>query len=147
MQTITRRGLGPLVVLSIVLCLLGVSLGGCGGRVSDTSIRPVALSDAASRLEKRPEGTLVMDARSLDAFNAGHIPGARHTRLADVDLTSREPRFGAWDQIIVYGDNRGSGNARALVKRLLQTGHKNVFLLEAGFDGWSAAGMAVRTGG
>ncbi len=146
MQTIHTRGYTPLLALAFAILTLGVALTGCSGRVNDTSIRSVSMSDAANRIDKKPEGTLILDARSGEAFAAGHIPGARLTRLGEVDLTSQEPRFGGWDQIIVYGDDRGSGTARALVKRLLQTKHKNVFLLEDGFTGWRAAGRPIEQG-
>ncbi len=128
------------------LLAIGLSAGfttGCSGRVSDRSIEPIAISDVSRRLQKSPKATLVLDARDRDAFARGHLPGARHTSLSEIDLTDTKPRFGGYDMVVVYGQNPGSGTARALVKRLLQTGHKKVALLENGYDGWVEAGLGV----
>ncbi|GAB4517699.1 MAG: hypothetical protein Tsb0013_21930 [Phycisphaerales bacterium] len=144
MHTTAPRRLGSVgILLILVLVIPSVLLAGCSGRVSDRSIEPIAQADAQRRLDEKSGTTLFLDARDPEAFSDGHIPGARRTGLSEIDLMDDRPRFGAWDLIVVYGQDPGSATARALVKRLLQTNHKNVALLEGGFAGWERAGLPV----
>ncbi|MEM1424416.1 MAG: rhodanese-like domain-containing protein [Planctomycetota bacterium] len=134
----TRLGLIGFALISVASAL--IALAGCSGTVSDRSIEPIAQPDAVERLRNKPDATLFLDVRNDDEFDAGRIPGARLTRLSEVALTDDRPRFGAWDLVVVYGRDPGSARAPALVKRLLQTDHKNVALLEGGYEAWTRLG-------
>lgn len=125
------------------LLVSGVLVTGCGGKVSDRSIDPITGPELASRVERSSEGLLVLDARSAEAYREGHLPGAYLARLSDIDLNDQTPRWGAYDFIVVYGQDPSSGTAQALVKRLLQTNHKKVALLRGGYDGWVKAGRST----
>ncbi len=121
-------------------------LTGCGGKISDRSITVLTVDDLSERLAERGDEVLVLDARDRQSFEAGHVPGARLTRLSEIDVSAENPRFDGYDAIVVYGDDPGSGLARALVKRLLESEHDDVYLLEQGFTGWRTAGGPVATG-
>lgn len=139
MQTFSLFG----VTLTLVFAFLTGVQAGCSGRVSDRSIEPITQAGVSKRLKSTKKNTLILDARDNASFNAGHLKGARRTTLSEIDLTDKTPRFPGFDLVVVYGQNPGSATARALVKRLLQTGHKNVALLEGGYDAWVGAGLPV----
>lgn len=124
------------------LAITGGLLPACSAQVSDRSITSISQAETTERLRKDAGSTLILDARDARSFEEGRIPGARLTRLSEIDLQDDRPRFGKdWGIIVVYGTDPGSAKAPALVKRLLQQGHKNVALLEGGFAAWVRAGL------
>lgn len=137
------------------LPLLGVLLlatqVGCGGRVSDKQIRPIALDELVELYAKdqtKPNTLELIDPRPASAFAAGHIAGARNLELGmlDPDL-GRDPMLDKRDMLVVYGDNRGSAIARAATKRLLEIGYSRgkVRWYAGGLAEWRAAGRPVDT--
>ena len=140
--TAPRRSRLTGILLTLAVGIPALTLASCSGNVSDRSIEPISQAETTDRLRENAGSTLLLDARDARSFDAGHLPGARLTRLSEIDLTAGRPRFGDdWDMIVVYGQDPGSAKAPALVKRLLQQGHKNVALLEGGFAAWVSAGL------
>lgn len=133
----------------------------------------VGVDELAAALAARAAPTL-LDVRwrlagppGLDAYRAGHLPGAAFADL-DRDLSAppapggrggRHPlpapaaaeaalrRLGVDDgrPVVVYDDAHGTVAARAwwLLRHL---GHPDVRLLDGGFQAWTSAGGAVETG-
>lgn len=125
------------------LCsVLGANFVACAPKVDDTSVARVSVSEVARRLEKG-SNVLLLDARDRSAFAEAHIPRARHVSLPDVDPYEPTAAFEGYSSLIVYGQNPGSGTAMALAKRLMQAKHKNVQLMQDGFDAWQAQGLPV----
>jgi len=103
----------------------------------------------------------IVDTRPTHAFVAGHIPGAIHLDLYGISLNdTREQAFEAFmymfrylmhsrgigtDQTVVwYEDNSGMKAARGFwICEYL--GHRNVKVLDGGFNAWNAAGFEVTT--
>jgi hydroxyacylglutathione hydrolase len=89
-------------------------------------------------------GAVVVDARKVTAFAAGHIPGSLSIEL--------RPVFATWlgwltalDQpvVLVLGDDQDEAD---LVRQALTIGHDDLAgRLAGGIDGWSAAGRALAT--
>lgn len=112
-----------------------LATAGCSGRLSDAHI--VYLDDARFQqaVLDRAEGTLLIDARSPDAFAAGTIPGAVNVQLRDVPVEEVRRRFAGYSRIIVFGQNPGSPRAAALSKRLL-AGRVSVETYLPGYERW-----------
>src|SRR5262249_50761496 len=86
------------------------------------------------------EGALVGDVRDVGEYSAGHILGARHVPLAELessgDLAKRKEKA-----IIVYCDGgERSGRALALLRKL---GFTRVVNLSGGLGAWQQAGLPV----
>jgi hydroxyacylglutathione hydrolase len=89
-------------------------------------------------------GAVVVDAREVTDFAAGHIPGSLSIEL--------RPVFATWlgwltglDQpvVLVLGDDQDEAD---LVRQALTIGHDDLAgLLAGGIDAWSAAGRALAT--
>jgi len=99
------------------------------------------VSEAARRIDRDGDRVLVLDVRDQRRFDEGSLPGARLTRLPEVDPLSTEPAFPGYKMIIVYGQNPRSGPALALAKRLMVTDHDNVQYMEEGYDTWVSRGL------
>jgi len=104
-------------------------------------------------------GLLIIDARVLEDYEAGHIPGARHLDLYDYLVERSDPTgleemrsylarlFGSAgvsgeEEVALYDETTGMRAARG-VWFLEYLGHPRVRQLDGGFQAWRAAGGAV----
>lgn len=117
-------------------------LAGCPTRkVSDEDVAIATVADV-KRLAADPEDpAVVIDVRSPAEYDAGHIPGAVHRRLAtlgDRAFPELEDRV-----VVVYGPGR-RGLSTVGAKRVLASEvEEPPYDFRDGFAGWVAAGEAV----
>ena len=111
-------------------------------KVDDSRVVRVGVAEVASRLD-RGSNVLILDVRDPVRYAEGHIPSARRVHLPDVDPFEPTTAFAGYSALIVYGENPGSGTAMALAKRLMQARHKNVQLMEEGYERWRSDGHPV----
>jgi rhodanese-related sulfurtransferase len=90
----------------------------------------------------RKAGTVFVDARKKDAFQTGHIQGARHVPYSFVEPVSKETldSLRGYESIIVYCNREDSEASKLLAGELAQAGLKGAAYLEKGFTGWVKAG-------
>ncbi|WP_299504492.1 sulfurtransferase [uncultured Roseobacter sp.] len=122
-------------------------------------VEPDELIGAVSAMTpSQAEGTataiVVIDVRKKDAYDAGHIPGARHLDPNAV-VAANSPISGSLktipelerllsrlgisaDHRVVLYDNRGGFHAARMFWLLEYLGHQNVALLNGGYDAWRA---------
>jgi rhodanese-related sulfurtransferase len=95
----------------------------------------------AMKLFGKP-GTVFVDARKRDAFEEGHIEGARHIPYSFVEPLSKETLDALRDykSIIVYCNREDSEASKLMAGELAQAGLKEAAYLEKGFAGWIKAG-------
>lgn len=97
-------------------------------------IQAFAALSAAQAVRLMNQGALVIDLRSKEAFDAGHIVEARNVPAAD--LLSQADSLKKWrdKNVITYCDSGASGasGARALIK----LGFTKVFNLQGGLNAW-----------
>lgn len=119
---------------------------GCSQKINDTDIVHADLP-AVRRLTEssKDHNALFVDARSAEAYKAGHIPGAVNVRLNDLPVDgSRMPEnLAQYNNLIVYGDDPGSAPARGVAKRLILAGHKGVYWYEGGVSDWKRSGREL----
>jgi rhodanese-related sulfurtransferase len=86
--------------------------------------------------------TVFVDSRKVDAFQAGHIEGARHIPYSFVEPLSKETleSLSRSKSIIVYCNREDSETSKLLAGELTQAGIHGVAYLEKGFAGWVKAG-------
>lgn len=145
--------LGSRLYFIAVLVSVGGLVSGCLGprKVSDKHIQPVMLSEVAAlheAQEKRPgeKIALFLDSRPEAKFRVGHIPGARHLQLTDINPElKRDSAIEAFDEIIVYADNPGSASAKAVVKRMMGMRYDDVRLYAGGLEEWARSGRDVES--
>ena len=92
--------------------------------------------DVAAALASGEPGFVVVDARSPEAYAAGHIPDARQlARPVTVDALPDQP-------IVVYCWGPGCNGATKLAHELAQLGHP-VKEMIGGFEYWAREGHPV----
>ena len=144
-----------------LLCLFTLALAGCNDSSSDKkhTVDPTykgypngGLLAVSADLEE--SGVVILDARSADAYDAGHIPGALSMPwqlFSDAGLNLKtvselEMQLGAagikrdtW--MIIYDDTTASwGAAGRLFWMFEYLGCENVRILDGGWDKWIADG-------
>jgi rhodanese-related sulfurtransferase len=93
------------------------------------------------------QGALAVDARSPEAFAAGHLPGARSLPLTEVgELLDTFRREVATDRpLIVYCSGYGCPDSFDLGLLLLAAGYRQVYAYEGGLPEWRDAGRPLET--
>jgi rhodanese-related sulfurtransferase len=143
-------------MLLAALTVAGSLVGGCSPNITQDSVKDIPLAQVRKRIDeqaasKSKDVLVLIDARSAKAFAAGHIPDARNMNLGDFpdrldrrgELDRRIERF---EYKVIYGEDRGSAPAQAMVKRLLGLGYGDVYMFMGGMEEWRAANLPVVEG-
>lgn len=96
-----------------------------------TLLEAIALVDA---------GALVIDVRERPVSAGSHLPGALLIPLEVLTARLSGMAISKTHTIVVYC-NRGAGRGPAAVQALTDAGFTHVVNLQAGIEGWRAAGM------
>ena len=109
------------------------------------ALRPGEVTLAQARAFARNRLVLWVDARSADAFAAGHAPGAVNLKLAawDTDFPGLLKVWQPESVILVYCDDQACGASTAVAERLRAAGLPEVYVLSGG---WAAAQAELENG-
>ncbi len=138
----------------IALLLVALAIGTCGCSAPRTSDRDLVFVDAQQAADllggrQRLFGlagtaqTAVVDVRSRDDFEAGHLPGALNISFQHVSRDYEQLR--AYNVIVVYGAGPDDRRADAMSKRLIEKRFKDVRTLRGGVRAWLNAGFVLET--
>jgi glyoxylase-like metal-dependent hydrolase (beta-lactamase superfamily II)/rhodanese-related sulfurtransferase len=104
----------------------------------------MSLAELNARLEAPASSLVVLDVRERDAFEAGHIPGARLLPRGQLELRVNEELTDPTARIVVYCElGRVSTLATATLR---QIGFRAAVALDGGMQAWREAGYAVTAG-
>ena len=140
-----RRGLvGQLLILVLLAGVVGGLNGWLNPRTPSWS--PDKLGEGEVSLEivdAWSAPVLWIDARSAEAYDEEHIPGAILLNMDRFDELL--PRlFDAWEgseTLVVYCDSRQCGASEAVADRLREDlGMEEVFVLKGGWESWKERG-------
>ena len=81
------------------------------------------------------EAVVVVDVRSAEEFAAGHIEGAIHVPVADIEA---DPTRLPLDRPLVTVCGKGGGRSEGAAAALAAAGARDVGFLEGGTLGWLA---------
>lgn len=88
---------------------------------------------------------LVVDVRSKEKYEAGHIPGARHIPRDDLLQVLLEPPINR--SVVVYCDMENPGRSGSeLAARMLREAGYTAQALQGGLPGWMNAGYEIENG-
>ncbi|GAB4239376.1 MAG: rhodanese-like domain-containing protein [Ekhidna sp.] len=91
--------------------------------------------------QKQQEGTQVVDIRTKNEFDSGHIPGALHIDYSQPDFAKRMEALGKETPIIIHCAKGGrSGRAMSILK---EAGFVNVYDYSGGFSDWKQRGEKI----
>jgi len=99
-------------------------------------------SKQASAMLKNDPKVIVLDVRTPEEFNEGHINKAINFDVYQSDVFIKINKLNKNAKYIVYcRTNRRSG---VVAKQMIQSGFKNVYQMMDGFPGWQGNKLPVR---
>lgn len=151
-----KRGAPLAVLLGIVVMTNALradepsSMSGKSAPPSAASLAPEkaaprVLSLVAFREALKHPGIIVLDARSHDAFDNGHIPEARNLRCREFEKKSALVLKGVPSdaEIVTYCSGVSCPSAENLASLLKNKGYTNVGIFFGGWKEWTANGLPV----
>jgi rhodanese-related sulfurtransferase len=103
------------------------------------STTPAGLTHLINR-----ENALVIDVSSLQDFEKGHIPGARHVAMSQFDPESKDLAKAKELPVAVY-DRNGQMSGKA-AQRLVKAGFSRTYWLDGGLAAWTEAQLPLAKG-
>jgi len=99
------------------------------------------LSPAAATMKMNREDAVVLDVRDANDWNAGHIQGARHIALTQLDKRLSEiEKLKTTPVIVCCANGMRSGSA---ISSLRKAGFEKVFMLSGGISAWNEANLPL----
>lgn len=128
--------------VSGLLLAATLALAGCRTTTSDKDIVTVSY-DRFRQLAQADddEPVLVLDVRSAQAYQQGHIPGGINIPMPELDR--RDPRLTNASRIIVYGPGPESPLSPAATKKLIAMGYRHVLDFRGGLQTWRERGGEI----
>ena len=106
-----------------------------------SGVLSIGPADAVALMNK---DALVLDLRSVEAFNRGHIVNSRN--IPNDELDAKLGKLGNLEgRTVVAVCDAGTDAAKA-AQKLRQAGVQQAYALKGGMNGWSQDGMPVVTG-
>ena len=133
----------PLLVMAVTLS------SGCSNAQTEKKTGPI-LKDVSNaefqQLMTSLDGALLLDVRTPEEWNEGHLAGAAHTDYwgDEKELEDAMNSIPRDRPVLVYC--AGGGRSGLTAKELVAAGHKEVYNLENGISGWERDGLPVVTG-
>lgn len=109
---------------------------------AEPEISDVTVEKAAQLLAKESEQLLVLDIRTAQEFEQGHIASATNLDFYGAGFGDELAKLDKSKPYLVHCRS-GGRSAKALVK-MRELGFQKVLHLNAGFNGWLAAGKPVK---
>jgi rhodanese-related sulfurtransferase len=159
-QTELRRILLEAAVIVLLGVVLGLSFNGrlllkvfTGGQpqpsaeVESRALYPVPV-DLAEVRQLAADGAVLLDARTVELYADGHLPGARSLPLGEMDegLAAFRQAVPTDAVIITYCSGYGCPDSFDQGVRLLAEGWRDVRVFEGGYPEWRDAGLPVEQG-
>jgi glyoxylase-like metal-dependent hydrolase (beta-lactamase superfamily II)/rhodanese-related sulfurtransferase len=111
---------------------------------ASASVPFMSLGELNTRIESGSKELIVLDVRERDAFEAGHISGARLLPRGQLELRVNEELTDPTRRILVYCEfGRVSTLATATLR---QMGFQGAVALDGGMKAWREAGYTVKVG-
>ena len=139
-----------------VLCAAGILAASCVAQSPATppaASAPAATSkakvetkdvtpDEAEKLMKENPGMTVLDVRSPEEFESGHIKGAKNVNVFDDDFAAKVAALDQSKPVLVHCQ-AGGRSAQALSELEGKVKFPQVYHLKSGMKGWKAAGKPM----
>lgn len=133
-----KRAIG-LLVLTAILGLVSA----CGGNTTSDGIRLASVQAAYETFENPPQDLVVLDVRTPEEFNEGHLEGAIMVDFYEPDFADQ---LATLDRDVPYLLYCRSGNRSGQASTIMQElGFTDVVDVDGGITAWYEAGRPVVT--
>ena len=108
--------------------------------MNETSTNYVVVKEL-ERLLKEDNTVTLIDARTAEEYDEGHIPGAINVPIADLTEFARSRGSDFKGLVVTMCGSSGRGGKAATI--LASEGMKNVQILEGGLKAWRDASLTI----
>ena len=108
--------------------------------MNDTTTNYVVVKEL-ERLLKEDNTVTLIDARTVEEYDEGHVPGAINVPIADLTEYAKNRGSDSAGFVVTMCGSSGRGGKAATI--LTSEGVKNVQVLEGGLKAWRDAGLPV----
>lgn len=109
-------------------------------------VQPIVLSPQEARLLRSQPGVVFGDLRPPEQYARGHIAGAMHLPCNGPLGQRAFARLAAGTRLVLYDEDGRSPELATAAATALMRGMGEVYVLQGGFSGWLAAGLAAESG-
>ena len=104
------------------------------------------VSDVHAAMESGAPGFVLLDSRSREAWDQGHVPGALHVPLAELEARLHElPSVGQDPDLVVYCWGPGCNGSTRGALVLAEAGYRRVREMIGGYEYWAREGLSIET--
>jgi|GEM_PF-804524 len=139
-STYNLLGIAAILVIGLITLNAILSVNSDVPEALDLSIREIHPQEIPAEIEKYPN-TILIDIRSVDAWQDAHIEGALSIPLAEFD--QRIDRELTPDSNIILICENGTQDSRLAATWLLEHGYQNVSRMSGGFNAWRDGGYPM----
>ncbi|WP_339713514.1 rhodanese-like domain-containing protein [uncultured Sneathiella sp.] len=144
-QTIKNKSHFRLVLAGVLLAvvssaLIAMTLVQADDSYKEFGYRMITPLETEALLKQQPD-VVVLDIRTPEEFNAGHIAGAVNIDYFAADFADRIAGLDPAKTYVLHCKSGGRSDRSLPLMRANNI--TNVHHLEAGFDGWKAAGLPI----
>lgn len=136
MRSLTKSASSFWIIAAMALLVWTVVVN----RTPQYNITEVSVSDAHEMVEQRR--AVVIDVRSREAFNKGHVPNAIAVPVDEMKDRIQSLPIAKTDDIVIYCNDGVSTGPRATAI-LNEQGFAKAVNVKGGIEGWKAAGFRV----
>lgn len=122
---------------SLIVFLLGINLVACGQKA-------VKVEQFAEKL-KQSDSPQLIDVRTPEEYNAGHIPGATLINFNSPEFYTQALKLDKQQPVFVYC--LAGGRSREAAEFLHKNNFKEVYDLKGGFNAWKTEKMPITNPG
>lgn len=108
-------------------------------------IKTITKEQIKAKIE-RAEDFKILDVRDTPDYLQGHLPGAIHLLIADMDAEKASALFQPDDEIVVYSLNIDCPAKFIAAQKLMDLGFKNVVAYPGSWMDWKDAGYPIEGG-
>jgi rhodanese-related sulfurtransferase len=101
----------------------------------------MSLADLRSCVESREPSLIILDVREREAFERGHVPGARHLPRGQLELRVNEDLPDPTRRVLVYCELGQISTLAAATLR--EVGYLRAVALDGGMRAWREAGFPL----
>ena len=102
---------------------------------------PIEVVDATKLMELKSEGVLVVDIRTKDEYDQGHIAGVKHIDFYRSDFMEAMSELDKNSPLIIHCAKGGrSGKAS---KKLKEAGFMKIYDYTGGYTDWLSKGLEI----
>ena len=125
------------VALAVVaIAAIGLLAGCSSSNEATKKVDPVEFSEVIAQ-----PGVIILDVRTPEEFNAGHIPNAININVAGVDFASEVSKLDKNATVAVYCQS--ANRSAVATNEMAELGFTDMYDMQGGIIDWEAAGGPV----